>query len=89
MARMPRVEFAGAFTDRDHVGEQIYRRERKDRERVGIKKRTGVSLRWIGEHLVMGNDSHISRLCSRIDDLANQSQLSRYFKEIEARTRQK
>jgi hypothetical protein len=78
MARKARVEFAGAFTDRDHVGEQIYRRERKDRERVGIKKRTGVSLRWIGE-LVMGNDSHLSRLCSRIDDLANQPQLSKYL----------
>jgi REP element-mobilizing transposase RayT len=53
-----------------------------------IKKRSGVSLRWIGEHLVMGNDSHVSRLCSRIDDLANQPQLSKHLKEIEARARQ-
>jgi hypothetical protein len=53
-----------------------------------IKKRTGVSLRWIGERLVMGNDSHVSRLCSRINDLANQPQLSKYLKEIEARARQ-
>ena len=36
-----------------------------------IKMRTGVSLRWIGEHLLMGNDSHVSRLCSRVDDLAS------------------
>ena len=53
-----------------------------------IKKRTGVSLRWTGEHLVMGNDSHVSRLCSRIDDLANQLQLSKYRKEIKALARQ-
>ena len=53
-----------------------------------IKKRTGVSLRWIGEHLVMGNDSHVSRLCSRIDNLANQSHLPKYLKEIESRARQ-
>jgi hypothetical protein len=53
-----------------------------------IKKRTGVSLRWIGERLVMGNDSHVSRLCSRIDDLAHQAQLSNYLKAIETRARQ-
>ena len=53
-----------------------------------IKKRTGVSLHWLGEHLVMGNDSHVSRLCSRIDDLAGQPQLARCLKEIEARARQ-
>ena len=53
-----------------------------------IKRQSGVSLRWIGEHLVMGNDSHVSRLCSRIDDLANQLQVSKYLKEIEARARQ-
>ncbi len=53
-----------------------------------IKNRTGVSLRWIGEQLAMGNDSHVSRLCSRIDDLANQAQLSKHLKEIEARARQ-
>jgi putative transposase len=53
-----------------------------------IKKRTGVSLRWIGEHLVMGNDSHVSRLCSQIDELATQAQISKYLKEIEARARQ-
>jgi hypothetical protein len=53
-----------------------------------IKKRTGVSLHWIGEHLAMGTDSHVSRLCSRIDDLANPSQLSKYLKAIERRARQ-
>ena len=53
-----------------------------------IKKQTGVSLRWLGEKLVMGSDSHVSRLCSRIDDLASQPQLSRCLKEIEARARQ-
>jgi len=53
-----------------------------------IKKQTGVSLCWIGEHLVMGSESHVSRLCSRIDDLANQPQVSKYLKEIEARARQ-
>jgi hypothetical protein len=36
----------------------------------------------------MGNDSHVSRLCSRIDDFANQPRLSKYLKEIEARARQ-
>ena len=36
-AREARVEFAGAFADRDHGGEQIYREERKDREGIGIK----------------------------------------------------
>ena len=53
-----------------------------------IKKRTGVSLRWIAEHLVMGNDSHVSRLCSRVGDLAKQPQIFKYLKEIEARARQ-
>jgi hypothetical protein len=53
-----------------------------------IKKRTGVSLRWIGERLVMGNDSHVSRLCSRMDDLAHQAQVSKYLKAIETRARQ-
>jgi len=53
-----------------------------------IKKRTGVSLRRIGEHLVMGNNSHVSWLCSRIGDLANQPRLSKYLKQIEARARQ-
>ena len=31
----------------------------------------------------MGTDSHVSRLCSRIEDLANPSQLSKYLKAIE------
>jgi hypothetical protein len=53
-----------------------------------IKRRSAVSLRWIADHLVMGNDSHVSRLCSRIDDLPNQAQLSKLLKEIEARARQ-
>jgi len=53
-----------------------------------IKKRTGVSLHWIGEHLAMGTDSHVSRLCSGIEDLANPSQLSKYLKAIERRLRQ-
>jgi hypothetical protein len=33
----------------------------------------------------MGTDSHVSRLCSRIEDLANPSQLSKYLKAIEGR----
>ena len=53
-----------------------------------IKKRTAVSLRWIGEHLVMGNESHVSRLCGRLDDLPNQRQLSKYLREIDLRARQ-
>ena len=44
MARKARVEFAGAFTDRDQAGEQIYRRERKDREGIGIKCDSSGSL---------------------------------------------
>ena len=35
-----------------------------------------------------GNDSNVSRLCSRIDDFANQPRLSKHLKEIEARARQ-
>ena len=53
-----------------------------------IKKRTGVPLRWIGKHLVMGNESHVSRLCNRIDDLARQAQIAKCLKEIETRARQ-
>lgn len=53
-----------------------------------IKKRTGVALRWIGEHLVMGNDSHVSRLCGQINDLANPAEISKYLTAIEARAQQ-
>lgn len=36
----------------------------------------------------MGNDSPVSRLCSRIDDLPNLPELSKYLKAIEMRAQQ-
>ncbi len=53
-----------------------------------IKQRTDVSLRWIGERLVMGTDSHVSRLCTRIEDLPRQKRRAKYLKQIEAAARQ-
>ena len=53
-----------------------------------IKRRTNVSLRWIGERLAMGADSHVSRLCLRIDDLPGQSGIAKDLKQIDTAARQ-
>ena len=47
-----------------------------------IKKRTGVSLRWIGERLSMGTESHVSRMCSRIDDLRGRPGIAADWKDL-------
>ena len=53
-----------------------------------IKERTGVSLSWIGERLVMGTDSHVSRLCSRIGDLPKRKRIAAELEQIASAARQ-
>jgi hypothetical protein len=72
MVRVPRVEFDGALYHLLCCGDRRKAIFLDDKDRKSSLRPSG----------------HVSRLCSRIDDLANQPQVSKYLKEIAARARQ-
>ena len=47
-----------------------------------VKGETSVSLAWIGKRLRMGNEAYVSRMCSRLGDLAGNREVRRLLKRL-------